>query len=309
MNKKLSKFANTLIWDDAISALKKIETESVELAITSPPYWNLVDYGFKGQIGQSSYEKYINDLLEVWKETFRVLTPNGKLCIDTPIVPIPKEVYSHQHTRHLKNINNDIEASILQHTQFLRFSLYIWKKQTTTKMFGSYPYPPNIYEDNTIEFINVFVKPGKPLILPKEIKKTSQISQKVWLELTKQIWPIYPEDVVRAGNHPAPFPIELPARLITMYSFREAPEKQFPGDTVLDMFVGSGATCLAAMLLGRNYIGIDLGKNYINFAKRRLEKHNSLKCKTKIENLIHFTINSWFTEPENGQEKTQKLIF
>lgn len=302
------KYINQLIQADALKALKKLPKEAVDLAITSPPYWDAVDYGFKGQIGHTSYDKYINDMLTVWQETYRVLKPNGKLCINTPILPISKKKISSQHTRHYKNINNDIEFSILNNTKFLRYSLFIWKKQTSVKMFGSYPYPPNIYEDNTIEFINVFIKPGKPKKLAKSVKAHSKISQELWLELTKQVWAIYPEDVKRAGGHPAPFPIELPARLILMYSFKESLENNFKGDVVLDMFVGSGATCEAAWLLGRNYIGIDLSKEYINFAKRRLEKVKGMRGKVKPWDLIRKTANKWFDREDKVKKLTQTKL-
>jgi len=299
-------YINQLIHDDALKALRKLPDGAVDLAITSPPYWDAIDYGFKGQIGHTSYDKYISDMLAIWKETYRLLKPNGKLCINTPILPISKNVISNQHTRHYKNINNDIEFSILDKTKFLRYSLFIWKKQTSVKMFGSYPYPPNIYEDNTIEFINVFVKPGKPKKLSKAVKEASKISQGLWLELTKQIWPIYPEDVKRVGGHPAPFPVELPARLILMYSFKESLKNKFGGDVVLDMFVGTGATCEAAWLLGRNYIGIDLGKEYIDFAKKRLERIGDMRGKAKPWDLVRKTPNKWFSK-EDDEKKTSQM--
>jgi len=211
-------FMNKIICGDAREVLKQLRKNSIDLIITSPPYWNLVDYGFEGQIGQSSYEQYLDDMTEVWIECDRILSPNGKLCINTPIVPVKKEVINNQHTRHIKNINNDIEYRILQDTRFQRYSLFIWQKQTTEKMFGSYPYPPNIYENNTIEFINVFVKPGEPKKLEKRVKEYSKLSVEEWMDLTRQVWYMYPEDVSRSGSHPAPFPVKLPARLIAMYS-------------------------------------------------------------------------------------------
>jgi len=262
---------NTIVNDDALCGLRKLPDECVALIVTSPPYWNTIDYGgIEGQIGQSSYEQYLNDMLAVWQEAHRVLIPNGKMAIITPILPIPKSQMNEQHTRHLKNINSDIEFSILSHVKGLeRYSLFIWQKQTTTKMFGSYPYPPNLYEDNTIEFINVFVKDGAPPSIPAEAKEPSKITQEEWLNLTMQVWPMYPEDVKRAA-HPAPFPLVLPLRLITMYTFRSAPEADFAGDIVLDMFSGTGSTCLAAKAAGRNWIGIDLNPEYCTIARNRV---------------------------------------
>ncbi len=287
MSREIDVFANRILCGDAERVMRQLPAESVHLIVTSPPYWNLVDYGRRGQIGQGSYETYLADLLGVWRQAQRVLIPNGKLCINTPIVPVPKKAMNAGHTRHLKNINNDIEASILndRECRFERFSLFVWQKQTSVKMFGSYPYPPNLYEDNTIEFINVYVKPGRPRKLPKAVKEASRLTQEMWLNLTMQVWPIYPEDVARSGNHPAPFPVALPQRLILMYTFAAVEKEGFAGDIVLDPFNGTGATCAAAKATGRRYIGIDLNAEYCAFARRRLESRSASPADVKIPRL------------------------
>ena len=260
-----------IVCADAHDALRGLPDECVALAVTSPPYWNVVDYGIEGQIGQTSYGDYLDEMMSVWRETQRVLIPNGKLAIVTPVMPIPKSQIGDQHTRHLKNIASDIEASILRELPGLhRFSLFVWKKQTTTKMFGSYPYPPNIYEDNTIEFINVYVKDGAPPPIAKAAKEPSKLTQAEWRNLSMQIWPMYPEDVKRTGGHPAPFPTVLPQRLAMMYSFAKAPAAGFGGDLVLDMFNGTGATTLAAKATGRRWLGIDLNPDFCEYAENRL---------------------------------------
>lgn len=265
-------YIDTVMAGDALATLRRLPDECVSLAVTSPPYWNMVDYGVEGQIGQSDYERYLATLLPVWEETRRVLIPNGKLAIVTPIMPIPKRVINAHHTRHLKNISSDIEHTILTTVGDLeRYSLFVWQKQTTEKMFGSYPYPPNIYEDNTIEFINVFVKHGAPPPIRPEIKEHSRISQEEWRNLTMQVWSIYPEDVKRAGGHPCPFPVVLPQRLIRMYTFKAVPEVGFEGDIVVDMFNGTGATCVAARALGRRWIGMDLNPHYCAIAQHRVQ--------------------------------------
>lgn len=261
---------NSIVVGDTAHVMKHIADESIQLIVTSPPYWNLIDYGFKSQIGQSTYEVYLNQLHQVWRECERVLCPNGKLCINVPIVPVRKKDSPESHTREIKNLANDIEHSILSSLSLARFSLYIWQKQTTVKMFGSYPYPPNIFENNTVEFINVYVKPGKPCRQAQKIKDANKLEQDEWLDLTRQIWWIYPEDIQRDGGHPAPFPILLPLRLIKMYSFGALPESHFHGDIVLDPFCGSGTTCAAAKTLGRRYIGIDGSLAYVENAKARL---------------------------------------
>ena len=264
-------WVDQIVQGDSETRLREIPSDCVALAVTSPPYWDVVDYEVEGQLGQTSYEHYLEQMLGVWRETARVLIPNGKLAIITPIMPIPKSQIGDQHTRHLKNIAADIESSILEEIPNLhRYSLFVWKKQTTTKMFGSYPFPPNIYEDNTIEFINVYVKDGAPPAIEKAAKERSKLSQEDWLNLSMQIWPMYPQDVMRAGGHPAPFPVVLPQRLIAMYTFASDPERGFDGDVVLDMFNGSGATTLAARAMGRRWIGIDLHKGYCEYAESRL---------------------------------------
>ncbi|MDX9754084.1 MAG: site-specific DNA-methyltransferase [bacterium] len=262
---------NQIHQGDALHTLRQLPGECVALAVTSPPYWNVIDYGIDRQIGHSSYEEYLQDLLQVWKETFRVLIPNGKLAIVTPIMPIPKKVINNQHTRHLKNICNDIERTILDAIDgFHRYSLFVWQKQTTKKMFGSYPHPPNIYEDNTIEFINVLVKDGKPPQVSKTVKEANHLTQQQWCNLSMQVWPMMPADIQRSGGHPCPFPVSLPQRLMMMYTFKRVPEDDFGGDLVLDMFNGTGATCLAAEVLQRNYLGIDLNAEYCERARQRL---------------------------------------
>ncbi len=263
---------NQILCGDAATTLAGLPNNYVHLVVTSPPYWCFADYKFASQIGQSDYKTYLTDLLTVWQQCERVLAPNGKLCINTPILPVPKKMNNHHHTRELKNLNNDIENLILANTKLLRFSLYLWQKQTTEKMFGSYPFPPNIYENNTIEFINVFVKDGPPRKLPAKVKERSRFSQGEWMDLTRQIWWIYPEDIKRVGSHPAPFPELLVLRLIKMYTFEAAPDAGFDGDIVLDPFVGSGTTCVAAKMLNRRWIGIDGSKEYCEFARRRVQR-------------------------------------
>ena len=268
-----SDIVGRVIAGNALTELRRIPDACVALAVTSPPYWDVVNYGgLNQQIGQTDYTGYLAELLTVWKETERVLIPNGKLAIVTPIMPIPKRIIGDQHTRHLKNISADIESTILASVPSVkRLSLFIWQKQTTVKMFGSYPYPPNIYEDNTIEFISVFVKDGPPPNIDALSKESSKLTQEEWLNLTMQVWPMYPEDVTRAGGHPAPFPIVLPLRLAKMYTFAKSSETGFDGDIVLDMFNGTGASSIAAKASWRNFIGIDLNPDYCDIARLRIQ--------------------------------------
>jgi len=244
--------------------MSEIQDNSIRLIITSPPYFNVKDYGIDEQIGKSSetYEHYIESMLPIWKECFRILKPNGKLCINTPIMPMEKKIYSTHYNRDILNINNDVEQSVLTHTALYRYGSIIWDKGSTDQlMMGSYPYPPNFYLLNTIEYINIFVKDGQPEKISKEIKDKSKLSKEEWREYISTIWRFTPE---RNREHPAPFPVELPLRLIKMYSFID--------DIIVDPFMGSGTTAVAALLNNRKYIGYEINPAYIELTHNRLQQ-------------------------------------
>jgi len=244
----------------------------IDLIVTSPPYWNAVAYD-NDAAPWRDYQTYLADMLSVWEQCARVLRPNGKLCINAPIMPIPKRMIA-QHTRHLKNIAFDMEATILAATDLARYSLFIWQKQTSKMMFGSYPYPGNILENNTAEFINVYVKPGRPPRFAPEVKEANRLSRAEWLDLTQQVWFMYPEDVKRGRDHPAPFPMKLPARLMRLYSL--GAEGDYPGALVLDPFVGTGTTCAVARSMRRRWVGIDISCTYLDMARCRIAKASSI---------------------------------
>lgn len=271
---ELPALIDRIVCGDAPGVLRRLPDEWCACAVTSPPYWNTVDYGIDGQIGPGGYEDYLARLDEVWREVARVLVPNGKLCVNVPLLPLAKAVsapaFGPSHTRVLVDLHADVKHRIETRTALRLFSLYVWEKQTTEKMFGSYPYPPNLYERNYVEFIAVFVKPGKPRIVPRAVKEASRLTQAEWMDLTRQVWWMYPENVPRVAGHPAPFPEALPNRLIAMYSFRAVPERGFAGDIVLDPFCGSGTTCVAARRLGRRFIGIDVNPAFCASASERV---------------------------------------
>ena len=161
------RFADQLIVGHAAHVMADFPDNSVDLVITSPPYWTAVEY--EGGCPWASYAEYLADLQMVWRQCTRVLGPNGKLCINAPIMPIPQAVIR-QDTRHLKDIAGDIKRLILAEAGLHLFSVFVWQKQTSKLMLGSYPHPGNILECNTTEFIHVYVKPGKPPKFDDQVK-------------------------------------------------------------------------------------------------------------------------------------------
>ena len=283
-------YTNRMFFGDSRN-MKELPNESVHLIITSPPYYNVKNYSLDGyqkrkiniksraQIGDiKDYKEYIKSMLVVWKECARVLKPNGKLIINTPLMPIPKAVYSATHTRKIFNISADIETSILKSIKKINlYDLFIWNRTNPRKglMFGSYPYPRNFYAQNTIEFINIFVKEGKPdnQILAK-IKKQSKLSQKDWVNLTKQVWniPVPNKKDLAFGTHCALMPEEIVERCVRLFSY--------VGDIVLDPFAGSGTTLKVSKEWGRKYIGYEAVKSYskiINKKIKEAEKYEKFK--------------------------------
>lgn len=236
--------------------------KSVHLAITSPPYWQLKDYGTSDQIGfHTSYESYINHLNLVWTECFRVLCPGCRLCINIgdqfarsvyygryKVIPIRTEIIKFCET-----IGLDYMGAV------------IWQKVTTcnttggASIMGSYPYPRNGILKLDYEFILFFKKQGTAPTPSKEQKELSMMTKEEWNTYFSGHWHFAGS---KQDEHIAVFPEELPARLIKMFSFT--------GETVLDPFLGSGTTALAARNVGRNSVGYEINPDYIPIIKDKL---------------------------------------
>lgn len=264
-------YLNKIFFKDA-RKMTELPDNSVQLVVTSPPYFNIKDYSLdgyqkdkrsekiRGQIGDiADYKKYVNEMLQVWKECERVLKPNGKLVVNTPLMPMFKKVLDTHFNRHIFDINSDIEHSILNGTELFLLDIFIWNRTNPSKklMFGSYPYPRNFYAQNTIEFITVYVKDGpSENNLPKDIKEKSKLTEKEWVEFTKQIWniPIPGKGDLAFGEHSAIMPEEIVRRCVRLFTY--------VGDAVLDPFAGSGTTLKVAKELKRNYVGYEISKSY-----------------------------------------------
>lgn len=269
---------NIVYYKDARD-MSEIEDDSITLVITSPPYWNVKDYSMngtqdevlsdkdEGQIGDiSDYEEYLDAMVPVWKECERVLHPNGKLAINSPLMPIPKKQYSPNYTRFIADIDAGIQWKVIHKTKLALLDKYVWNRTNPSKaaMFGSYPYPANFYAQNTVEFISVYVKDGKPPKKSKKIKEESKLSEREWITFTKQVWdiPTPSKSDLAYGEHPAIMPEEIVRRLIRLYSF--------VGDIVLDPFLGSGTTAKVALHTNRKYVGYEIMKSYEKVIDQKL---------------------------------------
>jgi len=275
----MESFVNKVFFKDS-QMMSEVPSNSVQLVVTSPPYFNIKDYskdGYQkekkgesaeGQIGDiSEYDGYINQLLSVWKECFRVLKPNGKLAINTPLMPMLKKIVNTHYNRHIYDIDSDIKSSILKNTGFYLLDVYIWNRINPSKgvMFGSYPYPRNFYAQNTIEYISVYVKDGTPNNnINETIKEQSKLTQEEWLCFTKQIWdiPIPNKKDIAFGKHSALMPEEIARRCIKMYTFID--------EIVLDPFTGSGTTLRVAKNENRKYVGYEISETYRTIIDRKL---------------------------------------
>ncbi len=254
---------HTLINGDS-RQMNLVEDQSVQLVITSPPYWQLKDYGTAHQIGyHEDYETYINNLNLVWKECHRVLDKGCRMCINIgdqfaravyygryKVIPIRTEII-----KFCESVGFDYMGAI------------IWQKKTTTNttggasLMGSFPTPRNGILSLDYEFILVFKKLGKPTAkVSKEIKEQSRMTTAEWKEYFAGHWNF---GGTRQDSHIAMFPEELPKRLIKMFAFK--------GETILDPFMGSGTTSLAARNLDRNSVGYEINPDFLAVAKKKLE--------------------------------------
>lgn len=233
----------------------EVEDESVHLIITSPPYWQLKDYGTDDQIGfNHSYEEYINHLNLTWKECFRVLKKGCRLCIN-----IGDQFARSTYYGRYKII--PIHTEIIKFCEIMGFDFMgqiIWQKATTmntsggASIMGSYPYPRNGIVKLDFEYILLFKKQGEAPKPTKEQKEYSAMTNEEWNTYFNGHWYF---TGVKQDKHLAMFPIELPHRLIKMFSF--------PNEIILDPFMGSGTTALAAKNLNRNSIGYEINPDFI----------------------------------------------
>ena len=259
-----------------------LEPQSVHLVLTSPPYWTLKEYrDSEGQLGHvENYDEFLEELDKVWKRCFEVLVPGGRLICVVGDVCLSRRENGGRHTvvplhssiqEHCRKLGYDNLAPIIWH----KISNAAYEVEGGSSFLGK-PYEPNSVIKNDIEFILMERKPGgyrAPDISTKVLSVISVENHKKWFQ---QIW----TGVTGASTkqHPAPYPLELAERLVRMFSF--------VGDTVLDPFMGTGTTTVAAAKWGRNSIGFEIDRHYYKLAQKRIsEETSSLFSKAAIHSI------------------------
>ena len=226
--------------------MKEIPDNSLHLMVTSPPYNVTKEYD-----ENLSLKEYLQLLQHVFSETYRVLVNGGRACVNVanlgrrPYLPL-----------------SDFISQIMIEIGFQMRGEIIWNKGAgagVSMAWGSWQSASNPVLRDVHEYILVFSKGS--FSRPKTESKENTISKEQFMEWTKSVWTMNPESAKKVG-HPAPFPIELPYRLIQLYTFK--------GDVILDPFMGSGTTAIAALKSERKYIGYDNDPAYIKLAEERI---------------------------------------
>lgn len=244
---------NQIICSDALTALKNIEDDSVDIVLTSPPYNFDMDYDTHNDKNESI--EYMTTLVNIFDECIRVLRSGGRMIVN--IQPNYKEYYPTHHY---------ITSAMIDRGLIWRGEI-IWLKNNLKKLtaWGSWKSPSCPYLSYPFEFIEVFSKDTLKHIGDKE---NIDITKEEFIEYVNGHWSIAPETRMKKFNHPAMFPEELARRCIKLFSYKN--------DLVLDPFNGAGTTTFVAHELGRRYIGIDISEEYCKIAEERIKRHHPL---------------------------------
>ncbi len=259
----------TIVCGDS-RGMMKLEDNSVHLAITSPPYFNAKMYSSdSNDLGNvHDLDVWLEQIGEVWAEVYRTLCPGRKFFLNIMNLPVKQN----KSFRSLNLCGKSID--LCEDKGFIFKRDIVWHKTNGVRAhFGTYPYPGGILINHMHEFILEFEKPQPKQVskyrhLSDEQKQQSKLDKEFWLSLkNSDVWLMKPEKSGGNRNHAAPFSIELPARLIKAYSF--------VGETILDPFLGSGTTLVAASELLRNGVGYDINPDFCDMAKKRIGNEDS----------------------------------
>ena len=229
-------------------SMNELPNNSVHLMITSPPYNVTKEYD-----NNLNLEEYVGLLNRVWRDTYRVLAPGGRACIN--VANLGRKPYIPLHSYIIEGMLT---------IGFLMRGEIIWNKASSASSstaWGSWLSAANPVLRDIHEYILIFSKDSFSHVSKG---KESTISKEEFLEWTKSVW-TFPAVSAKKIGHPAPFPEELPNRLIKLYSYKQ--------DVILDPFLGSGTTSLSAIKNGRNYVGYDTNKKYVELADKRVAEY------------------------------------
>ena len=236
--------------------MAEVSDESVHLVVTSPPY--NVEKGYDNHGDDLHLGEYLEFLREVWVECYRVLVPGGRLCIN--VANLFRSPYLPLNALITRQVTGELEE---KGCRFLMRGEIIWDKSMSvgaSTAWGSFGSPTNPTLRDQHEYIMIY---SKDRFARKRYEgAVEDIHPDDFAKWTKSIWEMATAKAKEVG-HPSPFPEELPARLIRLYTFRE--------ECVLDPFAGSGSTCVAAKKLGRDWIGYDTSPEYVDRARKRIE--------------------------------------
>lgn len=260
---------NNIICDDVIDGLKKIPDKLVSLTITSPPY-NLAASNWKYDSTNDDlpYSEYVNWLKSVFEECYRVTRSGGRLIINIDAMTNRQDDKGEEYVR---DIRTDL-SNVIKPMGWKFFGEHIWYKSNKDPSFnggqtsgrrtawGSFCSPSTPVVRRNHEYILVFAKDTFSL-KRDEFSGDPDISSSEFTNWILSTWSIHPE-TKKLGNHPVPFPLDVPLRLCKLYSYKN--------DVILDPFSGTGTTALAAKFTGRRYVGIDKSKEYCEYARARL---------------------------------------
>jgi DNA modification methylase len=243
--------------------LSRIDDNSIHLTVTSPPY---VTTEFKRD-QEFDYEGFLCEFGRVCEQVYRATVPGGRFALNVADI-VTKYRYEDEDTLTRVPFGSDC-LQVAQRTGFRLLERFIWDKGFTRTMggpiLGSYPYPLTLFNNNYFEYIFVLRKPGKRKVT-QDIRVASRLTQAEWRKWVQQWWRI--ESISeRVKFHRAVFPLDIPYRLIRMYSYI--------GDTVLDPYLGTGTTMIAAHLCDRSSVGFELASD----------------CKSMIDSRIKMEIN------------------
>jgi site-specific DNA-methyltransferase (adenine-specific) len=247
------------------------------LVVTSPPYWTLKEYKASGgQMGAiEDYEAFLLELDKVWAECFRVLAPGGRICCVVGDVCLPRRIAGRHHIMPLhadiqvraRSLGLDCLTPILWH----KIANGVTEAAGNGAGFYGKPYQPGAVVKNDIEYI-LFLRKGGSYRQPSAMQKALSVLTKDEMQAWwRSIWTDIKGASTRDG-HPAPYPASLAERLIRMFSFA--------GDTVLDPFVGTGSTTVAAIAAGRHSIGNEIEPSYLKIAREKVKQAASLRRET-----------------------------